>query len=98
MNQYIITEEELEQLAKNVSVKAEKIAFAVLQRPYNTQAEREKVLGELFGKCKAEELRNKKACDDGVDNITSFQLRARQGAFERVCIWIEELREGKDGE
>jgi len=58
---------------------------------------REKALDKLFQKCKTEELRNKKACDDGVDNITSFQLRARQSAFERVCIWIEELR-SKQGE
>jgi len=58
--------------------------FDVLSR------ERERILTPLLKLCKDAELDNKKRCDDGVDNISSFQLRARQGAFERCGIWIEE--------
>jgi hypothetical protein len=69
-----------------------------------TLAENKRVLDELLAKCKAEELRNKAECDRGdIDNISSFQLRARQGAFERCCIWIEEIQqsttaEGREGQ
>jgi hypothetical protein len=51
----------------------------------------EKMLIPLLNQCRIEELNNKKRCDEGTDNITSFQLRARQAAFERCGIWIEEI-------
>jgi hypothetical protein len=84
-------------LCETCCMTVEQCRGAQLRQAPPEQDEREKVLDEVFRRCKDEELRNKKRCDDGVDNITSFQLRARQGAFERVCIWIEELR-SKQGE
>jgi len=57
--------------------------------------ERERVLIPLLNQCKIEELNNKKRCDAGVDNISAFQLRARQAAFERCAIWIEESLRGE---
>jgi hypothetical protein len=159
MKEYVITEEQIQRLAKNgVSAISEKIAYSVLSRPLSehdavkrevpsskelillattdfknreerkglhdqaswtsgwitgflserkpywskihdaeiAKKERERVLIPLLNQCKVEELNNKKRCDAGVDNISSFQLRVRQAAFERCAIWIEEiLRRGE---
>ena len=74
----------------------DKVVADVLDHPLSEalNAERERVLIPLLNQCKIEELNNKKRCDAGVDNISAFQLRARQAAFERCAIWIEESLRG----
>jgi hypothetical protein len=82
----------------DISMKLDEMDAAIRSRPLSSalKAERERVLIPLLNQCKIEELNNKKRCDAGVDNISSFQLRARQAAFERCAIWIEEiLRRGQ---
>ena len=89
MGDFVITEKELQELEfAGWCLVTNKVRSRPL--PEELKKERGRVLIPLLNQCKIEELNNKKRCDAGVDNISAFQLRARQAAFERCAIWIEE--------
>jgi hypothetical protein len=106
MNQYIITEEELEEWEAGGMCWSEErdLHRSIRSHPYNPQAERERVLDEIFKK-------HTKTLEDGwvYDSVLRHKLEhaivernewdlSEEEIEEVLMVFEAELREGKDGE